>query len=93
MLRYLRSIDFSESITGLEDGQYDVYYYSYSACSGMTAHGVAMGDLSGSGDPETLGVQGSNWDVVTVTISGGTLTILDSSPSSDGISGIQIVPR
>lgn len=84
--------DFSASITGLEDGQYDVYYYFHSATAGMTANGTAMDDLAG-GDPDALGSEGSNWDVVAVTVTDGTLTISDSSAASDGLSGIQIVPK
>ncbi len=85
--------EFSASITGLEDGQYDVYYYSSTRFYGMNANGTNMYDLSG-GNYDTLGSEGSNWGVVTVTVSGGTLTILDASPYQfEGLSGIQIVPK
>lgn len=83
---------FSATLTGLEDGQYDLYYYYHSATSGMTVNGTAMNNLAG-GSPDALEEQGTNWDVTRgVTVTGGTLTITDADGNPDeGLSGIQLV--
>lgn len=83
---------FSATLTGLQDGQYDVYYYNHSATSGMSVNGTAMNNLAG-GSPDALEDRGTNWDVTTgVTVTGGTLTIIDADGGFfDGLSGIQLV--
>jgi hypothetical protein len=82
--------DFSVAVTGLPNGVYDVYYYYHGATSGLSLNSMPMADLAG-GSADALGSEGTNWDVMRTTISGGTLTIADSTPASDGLSGIQIV--
>lgn len=87
------SVAFSVTMTGLQDGQYDVYYYFHGATSGMSMNSTAMTDLSG-GSADALGLQGTNWNVMTgVTVIGGTLTITDADGGMDGLSGIQLVRK
>ena len=83
---------FSATLTGLANGQYDVYYYFYGATSGLTVNGTAMNNLAG-GSADALGAQGTNWDVTRgVSVTAGTLTITDTSATdSNGLSGIQLV--
>ena len=86
------NIPFSVALTGLQDGQYTVYYYSNSGgISGMTINGTATNNLAGVSGADSLGVQGTNWDIATgVTVTSGTLTITDTSLDNDGLSGIQL---
>jgi hypothetical protein len=82
---------FSATLTGLLDGQYDVYFYYHGATAGMSVNGTAMNNLAG-GSADALEDQGTNWDVTTgVTVTGGTLTITDANGGTDGLSGIQLV--
>ncbi len=78
----------SVTLTALPDGVYDVYYYFYGATSGLSMNSVAMANLAG-GSADTLGNEGTNWDVLRTTVSGGALSITASG--SDSLSGIQIV--
>jgi len=83
------------SVAGLSNGNYDIYYYE-PAHGGVgtglfDVNGVAATPLSSS-DIEL--VQGETWDVVSVTVDDGTLT-LTSTPTPGiaftGLAGIQIV--
>jgi len=86
------TIAFSATLTGLADGEYTVYYYHFAATSGLTINSSPMSDLAG-GSADALGAQGTNWDAVQVSVAGGTLQIVDTTPESDfaGLSGIQMV--
>lgn len=83
---------FSATLRGLPDGRYRVYYYYYSATSGMSVNGTAMNNLAG-GSPDALEAQGTNWDVTSgVKVTGGTLTIIDADGGLlEGLSGLQLV--
>lgn len=84
-------VGFSAALSSLQDGEYEVHYYFYHTASGMTMNEIAMNDLAG-GSADGLTAQGTNWDVVTgVTVTGGTLTIMDDGAGFEGLSGIQVV--
>ncbi len=81
---------FSATLTGLQDGQYTVYYYYHSPTFGLKINGTAVTKLTG-GSPDSLGAQGTNWSIATgVTVTGGTLTIVNDYTDYDGLSGIQL---
>jgi hypothetical protein len=42
------STPFYASLTGLEDGDYDVYYYDRNPTSGMSANGIIHGNAGGT---------------------------------------------
>jgi hypothetical protein len=88
----LPPVAFSATLTGLANGEYTVYYYHFAATSGLEINGAPMNDLAG-GSADALGAQGSNWDAVQVTVTGGSLEIVDTTPDFDtaGLSGIQIL--
>lgn len=90
-------VAFKATISGLENGDYRVYYYSHSLTDGLTANGIAMTNLTALGTADSrdnLGAQGFNWDFVDVTVTGGSLVIDDTTPADiSGLSGIQIIPR
>ncbi|MDJ0973947.1 MAG: hypothetical protein QNJ98_05770 [Planctomycetota bacterium] len=80
----------SVTLTGLDDGLYALYYYVPRPTDDFTANGGPMPGLPG-GDLNGLGAQGTNWNTVLVSVSGGTLTIT-GSPFNAYLSGVQIVP-
>lgn len=83
---------FSAILTALADGEYELYYYSNNT-SGLTANGTLLDNLAG-GSIDNIGPQGTNWDVATVTVSGGLLEILAPNQiRSNGLSGIQLVQQ
>jgi hypothetical protein len=96
---------YSVSITGLQDGQYDVYLYApASSTPGPgnfdtgpgTVNGVAFANAVGQLTSSTL-VLGQNYTVASgVTVSGGTLLVAGQRVAADrnlGLSGMQLVPQ
>ena len=85
----------SISMANLSDGEYDVYLYAPTH-SGVntgtfTVNGSPVASMPGQ-DSDTLGPQGTDWDVVGgVSVSGGSLTIESTSTSSfRGLAGLQL---
>lgn len=85
------------TITGLNNGAYDFYYYAPSHqlvdTGAFTVNGLAAPDITGSKTgPGT--VQGVDWQVVTgVTVVNGTLSTVWQGGGSQftGLSGVQLV--
>jgi hypothetical protein len=85
--------DFEVDFSGLQDGDYTVYYYSgASATTGLTINGAAVSDLPGIGSADTIDAQGTNWNAVNVIVTGGALSLFSNIDGS-GLAGLQLVYR
>ena len=87
---------FQAEFTGLEDGLYDVYYYSVRNFDGpVTINGTPLPSLTGLTFPlatEASLTQGVTWDVITdVEVEGGILNIYGSTNAQTSLSGLQLV--
>jgi hypothetical protein len=88
----------SVTISGLDDGVYDIYYYAptYSGVDTgeFTVNGAAMANLNGNSWAGGPFVQGTSYDIAQqITVTGGELTLTQTSASTygHGLAGMQIV--
>ena len=89
----------SMTVSGLDNGNYDFYYYappnSLVDTGAFTINGISAGNLTGSSTGSGT-VEGLDWEKVTnVPVTSGTLTTtwVNAVPSRyTGLSGIQILP-
>lgn len=84
----------SVTLTGLQAGEYDAYFYSpYHAAvptRDFTANGVAVANLDGNA-AETL-VEGQDWVRVRVSVTGGVLAMTSAhTEGNGGLAGMQLV--
>jgi hypothetical protein len=91
---YTNFAGWSLQLTNLDNGTYDLYYYSPTngivPTGNFSANGVPAGSITTSG-ADSL-VQGSDWDKITVDVSSGTLDIGADTPAGNvGLAGIQLV--
>ena len=83
------------TLTGLDNGAYNVFYYGPSntltTTGAFSINGTAVASITG--DNNTSFVQGINYDVLNnVNVSNGTLTLTNITTSGyRGLSGLQLV--
>jgi hypothetical protein len=87
--------NWSVSLTGLDNGAYNVFYYGPShpnvTTGAFTINGTAVASITG--DNTTSFVQGTNYGVLNnVSVSDGTLTLTSTDTTGfRGLSGLQLV--